>query len=176
MRYLVTGTLVLTAVLGSAPVFAQERALLIANATTAAPTSITENATVMDWKGNTLRAGSNGWVCFPDPPGMEAAPMCVDGPWQAWAGAWQNRTAVDIERAGIAYMLMGDAGASNIDPHAAGATPDNDWVKSGPHLMLIVPDLADLEGFPTDPEDGGPWVMWKGTPYAHVMIPVPGHR
>jgi len=25
---------------------------------------------------------------------------------------------------------------------------------------------------PTDPKSGGPWVMWKGTPYAHVMVPV----
>ncbi|CAN5783093.1 hypothetical protein BH23GEM9_BH23GEM9_28980 [soil metagenome] len=38
------------------------------------------------------------------------------------------------------------------------------WVRSGPHLMLIVPDPAELEGFPTDPENGGPWVMWKGAP------------
>jgi hypothetical protein len=25
---------------------------------------------------------------------------------------------------------------------------------------------------PTDPKSGGPWVMWKGTPYAHLMVPV----
>jgi len=29
-----------------------------------------------------------------------------------------------------------------------------------------------LEGISTDPHNGGPFVMWKGTPYAHVMIPV----
>ena len=22
-----------------------------------------------------------------------------------------------------------------------------------------------------DPENGGPYVMWKGTPYAHIMVP-----
>jgi hypothetical protein len=22
------------------------------------------------------------------------------------------------------------------------------------------------------PDHGGPWVMWKGTPYEHVMIPI----
>jgi hypothetical protein len=24
---------------------------------------------------------------------------------------------------------------------------------------------------PTDWTKGGPWVMWKGTPYAHIMVP-----
>jgi hypothetical protein len=24
----------------------------------------------------------------------------------------------------------------------------------------------------TDPWNGGPYVMWKGTPYAHIMVPV----
>ena len=24
---------------------------------------------------------------------------------------------------------------------------------------------------PTDPHSGGPWVMWRGTPYAHLMVP-----
>ena len=27
-------------------------------------------------------------------------------------------------------------------------------------------------GLSTDPKNGGPWVMWKGTPYAHIMAPV----
>jgi hypothetical protein len=38
--------------------------------------------------------------------------------------------------------------------------------------MVIVPDLALLEGIPTDPKTGGPFIMWKGTPYAHIMVPV----
>lgn len=50
--------------------------------------------------------------------------------------------------------------------------PDNQWVRTGPHLMVIVPDKALLEGIPTDPRAGGPYVMWKDTPFAHVMIPV----
>jgi len=29
-----------------------------------------------------------------------------------------------------------------------------------------------LDAFSTDPKNGGPWVMWKGTPYAHLMVPV----
>jgi hypothetical protein len=170
----ITGAIALAALLVAAPSFAQDHSAVVANALRAAPASIAANATVMDWAGNTLREGTNGWVCFPDPPKMEAASMCLDAPWQAWAGAWQNREPVTLEHAGIAYMLMRDAGASNIDPYAEGPTADNEWVESGPHIMLIVPDPAALEGFSTDPSNGGPWVMWKDTPYAHVMIPVAG--
>jgi hypothetical protein len=38
--------------------------------------------------------------------------------------------------------------------------------------MVIVPDLEMLEGVSTDPYNGGPWIMWPGTPYAHLMIPI----
>ncbi len=162
----------LISVSACSPSAAQDNAAIIANALEAAPASISEHAAVMDWSGTTLREGTNGWVCFPDPPNMEAAPMCMDEPWMTWANAWQSKTAVEIDRPGIAYMLMGDAGASNTDPHATGETADNEWVVSGPHLMLIVPDPASLAAIGTDPAQGGPWVMWDGTPYAHVMIPV----
>ena len=38
--------------------------------------------------------------------------------------------------------------------------------------MVIAPDAAQLEGLSTDPHKGGAYVMWKGTPYAHIMVPV----
>ena len=151
---------------------AQDADAIIEDALSAAPSSVAENATVMDWEQNVLREGTNGWTCLPSPPSIESAPMCMDQPWLEWAHAWMNREAVEIDRVGISYMLQGDAGASNIDPFAEGPTEDNQWVEEGPHLMIIVPDPAALEGIPTDPENGGPYVMWKGTPYAHIMVPV----
>lgn len=48
---------------------------------------------------------------------------------------------------------------------------DNEWIEEGAHLMIIAPAKL-LDAFPTDPENGGPYVMWKGTPYAHLMVPV----
>ncbi len=72
---------------------------------------------------------------------------------------------------GIAYMLKGDAGSSNTDPFATGPAPGNDWVVAPPHVMVLYEDLKMLDAFPTDPKVGGPWVMWKGTPYAHLMVP-----
>lgn len=144
----------------------------IAEARAAAPPSITDRATFVDWDGTVLREGTNGWTCMPSPPGFRETPMCLDGPWVAWAQAWQSRAPVHINRVGIGYMMVGDAGASNTDPFATAPVPGNEWVVSGPHLMVITPNLDDMKPLPTDPENGGPWVMWQGTPYAHVMIPI----
>lgn len=131
-----------------------------------------EGATVLDWKGKVLQQGDNGYTCMPTPPSMVGrAPMCLDAVWMAWAEAWQNRQPFTAEALGIAYMLEGDEGASNIDPYAEGATEDNQWVVEGPHLMIIAPPGL-VEAFPTDPDHGGPYLMWEGTDYQHLMVPV----
>ena len=143
---------------------------MIKDALSATIPAIAEGATVVDWEDNVLKEGDNGWTCFPTPPQFEKAPMCMDAPWLSWAEGWMNQGPVNISGVGIAYMLAGDSGASNSDPYAT--EPGEDWVVGGPHLMIIAPDPAMLDDMPTDPKNGGPWVMWKGTPYAHVMVPV----
>jgi hypothetical protein len=144
----------------------------IARAMSAAPPEISRKATVMeigaDGKMKELRAGTNGWVCMLEPNGV---PMCLDKEWQGWADAWVNKTDPQIKNVGLAYMLKGDKGASNTDPYAQKPTADNKWVVSGPHVMVLTPDAAQLDALPTDPNNGGPWVMWKGTKYAHIMVP-----
>ena len=74
--------------------------------------------------------------------------------------------------AGCACSTWGDKGASNTDPYATKKTADNQWVVSGPHIMLLPVDVKELDAYPTDWSKGGPWVMWKGTPYAHIMVPM----
>ncbi len=69
-------------------------------------------------------------------------------------------------------MLHGGSDASNTDPFATEPAPGEEWIESGPHIMIVVPESAALENLPTDPTSGGPYVMWKGTPYAHIMVPV----
>ena len=129
-------------------------------------------AQVVDWEGNVLQEGDNGYVCLPTPPMLAGtAPMCMDAEWMEWADAWQNKKDFAADRIGISYMLAGDEGASNIDPYAEGPTDDNEWIVEGPHLMIIAPP-GMLDSFPTDPQSGGPYVMWKDTPYEHLMVPV----
>jgi hypothetical protein len=144
----------------------------IAKAVSAAPPEIGKHATVMaagaDGQMKELRAGTNGWMC------MVAAgnPMCLDKEWQAWGDAWMNKKdPPQPKTVGVAYMLRGDTGASNTDPYATKQTPDNQWVVSGPHIMILPTDRNQLDTLSTDPTTGGPWVMWKGTKYAHIMVP-----
>lgn len=144
----------------------------IESALSAAPASVADRATVVDHSGAVLRQGDNGWICMPDPEAPNNSPMCLDEPWQELIDALMNQRQPSVSRIGISYMLQGDMPVSNIDPYATAPTADNQWLHDGlPHIMLVVPDNSILEGISTDPANGGPWVMWKGTPYAHVMIP-----
>lgn len=151
----------------------QDKEALIASAISAAPASVSADARVMDWQQNVLREGSNGWTCLPDMPDSPGNdPMCLDEPWLKWAHAWMTKTKPTVSGIGFGYMMRGDSPASNTDPFAEGPTADNEWISDPvPHIMMIVPDPSVLDGLPTDPKNGGPWVMWRGTPYVHVMIP-----
>ena len=81
--------------------------------------------------------------------------------------------AAPPDSVGFVYMLAGDDGASNTDPYAKASSPGNHWVKTGPHVMIVGPAASSM-GYPatTDPDPTKPFVMWPGTPYAHLMIPV----
>lgn len=154
----------------------------IADAMAAAPASIARDATIKDWPSApggdlvVLRQGTNGWVCLPTPPSSSRLlrdPMCIDGEWQRWLSAYLRKEAPRLTGVGYSYMLASDAEGSNTDPFATQATPDNHWHKVGPHVMVVYPDARMYEALSTDPASGGPYVMWKGTPYAHVMWPTP---
>ena len=75
---------------------------------------------------------------------------------------------------GIAYMLHGDIGTSNTDPYATAPAGKSDWVVSGPHIMVLPADPNRVAAVQADYRIGQPFQMWRGTPYAHIMIPVGG--
>jgi hypothetical protein len=163
---------------GHAPAAAGPRAAagdpaLVANALSAAPASIAAGATVMGHDGRVLRKGTTDWVCMPDMPDVpNDTPMCLDAPWRDFIDAWMKKRTPQVTRLGFGYMLQGDMPVSNTDPFATAPTADNQWIAHGdPHVMVLLPDRALLDALPTDPKGGGPFVMWKGTPYAHVMVP-----
>jgi hypothetical protein len=98
-------------------------------------------------------------------------PWCVDASWQNLLDALKNKKAPSYKKVGIAYMLAGDAPISNITLN--GKKADGDWVEGlKAHLMILVPDKTMFDNISTDPNNGGPWIMWPKTPYAHIMIPI----
>jgi len=137
----------------------------------AAPASITENAMIMASDGAMLREGSNGWTCMPDSGPGSSHPMCNDAVWMELMTAVASNAPFKTTRIGISYMLAGDDNVNNADPFDTHQDPGEVWVQEGPHLMIVVPSEA-LEGLSDDPNNGGPYVMWKDTPYAHIMVPV----
>lgn len=145
----------------------------LAKVMTGAPAAIVKGATIvkMDQSGamQTLRQGTNDFTCMTIPDGT---PMCTDkNGWQWMASMMTHK--LPPSAIGFAYMLAGDGGASNTDPAATAATPTNHWVKTGPHVMILGPAAKSL-GYPRTPDADPtkPYVMWAGTPYEHVMIPV----
>jgi hypothetical protein len=144
----------------------------INSATSAGPNSLTKHATIMKWNGEVLREGTNGWTCLPDIPdngGID--PWCVDASWRNLLDALMNDKSPSYDKVGIAYMLAGDAPISNITP--AGKKEDGNWVEGlKAHLMILVPDHTMFDNISTDPNNGGPWVMWPNTSFAHIMIPI----
>jgi hypothetical protein len=143
-------------------------------AESAAPASLSKHATIMDRAGNVIRQGTNGWMCIPDNPDTPGTdPMCMNEPWVGFGEAVKNKRSPTYTQVGIAYMLQGDRPVSNTDPYAKEPKPGEDWVEGlGAHIMVLVPDQASLKNLSTDSKNGGPWVMWAGTPYAHIMIPI----
>ena len=70
-------------------------------------------------------------------------------------------------------MLVEGSDASNTDPYALGSEEGNNWITTGPHVMVVnAPEM--MAGYPAEPapDTTQPYVMWAGTPYAHLMIPV----
>ena len=151
----------------------------IQDALNAAPESLAKNASVMDFPEKEggdlveLQKGSNDWTCFPDyplSPGKD--PMCVDKQGMLWMQAYITQKSPDLTQAGLAYMLQGGSDASNTDPFAQKPTAGDDWITTPSHTMVFPVGKLDQTVYSKDPKNGGPWIMWAGTPYEHLMVPV----
>jgi hypothetical protein len=169
----------------AAPALAQQHkmapmsdAKLIKSAESAAPGSISKGATIIamgqDGKMREVRKGTNGWTCMPDNPTTPGPdPMCMDKNALEWATAWMEHKAPPTAKVGFMYMMAGGTDASNTDPYAQKPEASNNWVKTGPHVM-VVGAKGMMEGYPRDakPDTTKPYVMWPDTPYEHLMLPV----
>ena len=152
----------------------------IQEAMSAGPESVVKDAAVMDFPSGEsmnlveLRKGTNDWTCLPDfpvSPGKD--PMCLDNKQgMLWMQAYMTKGTPALAQNGIAYMLAGGSDASNTDPFATGPTEGEDWITTGPHTMILPAGDLDENVYGTDPKKGGPWIMWSGTPYEHLMVPV----
>ena len=78
------------------------------------------------------------------------------------------------DKVGFIYMLKGGWDFSNTDPYATKPTNGRPTI-TGPHVMVVGPAVKALPGYDRTGEGANtaiPYVMWKDTPYEHLMIPV----
>jgi hypothetical protein len=143
----------------------------LAKVKTAAPEPILNKASIIMMqagKPKELQAGSNGFTCLIAPDGT---PLCADKNGMDWMTAVGARTNPP-DTIGFIYMLAGDTGTTNHDPHQRDTRLH--WVQTGPHVMIVGPRVREMSGYPrtadvADPNQ--PYVMFPGTPYEHLMLP-----
>ena len=152
---------------------------MIKSAMSAAPKKVGGAATIVvmgaDGKMRTLREGTNGFTCMPDNPATPGPdPMCMDKAAWEWAANMGGHKPPATGKVGLMYMLAGGTDASNTDPYAPKPSAKKDWVKTGTHIMIVGADASFYDQYPKSakPDTSVPYVMWAGTPYQHLMIPV----
>jgi hypothetical protein len=165
----------------------------IANALSAGPEAITKNATVMDWPvnlrdgmshGRVLREGNNGWTCMPDVPGRpQHDPMCADETMMQWLMATLAGKKPNIDKVGLAYMLIGEARQGQGAAPAKDPAQVKEWFYIGPHIMIILPDAAKeaLTSINQDLSNNLPYISFlsaspDGTPIWVIPVAKGGDR
>jgi len=144
----------------------------IARALSAGPASVTAGAAVVNFDAHgkvvQLRKGTNGWTCIAGQPNVVGGdPMCADQQSMIWAGDWMGHKPKPTNtKPGIVYMLAGGSDWSATDPWATKGTP----IHEPPHWMIMWPYDPKVSGLSGTPSTTGTWIMFSGTPYAHLMI------
>jgi hypothetical protein len=144
----------------------------IKRAMSAGPPEITQSAKIIDKDahGHTvvLREGSNGFTCTPgNLNAVGDPPTCADQPSMQWAADFAARKPKPTNTVpGITYMLAGASQRSDSDPFDQTSLP----VAIGPHWMIMWPFDAKATGLPVTHRDRGAYIMWNGSPYAHLHI------
>jgi hypothetical protein len=150
-------------------------AQFVREAATGAPRSISGKASVAriekDGKVTMVRPGTNSFTCTLMPDGSDA-PFCGDKNAWAWmVAAMSHQPKPPNSEPGISYMARGGVhyetakGEIVMEPGAGTST-----VKEPPHWMLMWPVDPATSGLPTRPNPMGVYVMFAGTPYAHLMV------
>jgi hypothetical protein len=144
----------------------------IERAMSAGPPEIARSAKIIDKDAMghiaVLREGSNGFTCMPGNPNLIGEPpMCADGPSMQWAADFAAHKPKPTNTIpGIAYMLAGATQRSDSDPYDQ-TTPA---ISVPPHWMIMWPFDPKATGLPATHRDSGAYIMWAGSPYAHVHV------
>lgn len=151
----------------------------IDSALSAAPQAVAQNATVVERDPQSgqlrmLKQGSNGWTCMPDDPRTPGNdPKCMDKTALAWTQSHTAQQQPQAHKVGIIYMLAGASDASDTDQQAISPTAQQQWVSSGPVILIVGGDApSQMDDLPQNAaQPDAPHQMWNASAYQYVMIP-----
>jgi hypothetical protein len=144
----------------------------IARAMSAGPADVAKGARIVDTdaRGKMVvpREGNNGFTCMPGNPNVVGdPPMCVDAASMQWfADAKAHKPKPTNTVPGITYMLAGATQRSDSDPNDMTSMP----IEVGPHWMIMWPFDPKTTGLPTTHKPTGAYIMYAGSPYAHLHV------
>jgi hypothetical protein len=93
--------------------------------------------------------------------------MCADKASMQWFKDFaEHHSKPSTTVPGITYMLAGATQRSDADPY----DKTSPLIQIGPHWMIMRPFDPKATGLPTTHRSTGAYIMWAGTPYAHVHV------
>jgi hypothetical protein len=144
----------------------------IARAIAAGPRHVTSSARIVGidalGKRMVLREGSNGFTCQPGNPKVLGRPAsCSNEAARQWSADLAAHKAKPTNaEPGIIYMLAGATERNVSSPSDETGSP----ITIGPQWIIIWPFDPKTSGLSATPKDTGAYIMWAGTPYAHLHI------
>ncbi len=162
--------------------FAQAPAADLEKALSALPTQAREGATVIKWNPDhtyeTLRKGTNSWVCY-DQSGLPSEQpysiQCTS--IKNLERVAQNRKFETIEdrKERQAAIDKAEADGSRVKPEYGSVfitVSGKDASTTRRHMTVAVPGATTQStGLPDNNKLGGAWIMNAGTSTAHIMTP-----
>ncbi|MGQ0811582.1 MAG: hypothetical protein ACT4OO_10210 [Nitrospiraceae bacterium] len=145
-------------------------------ALSAAPMHISRDAGVMlpgeDGKLVEVKKGTNGFTCISTVNNRpEPDPMCFDAAVGQWVDALVNKQEKPGNTVpGISYMARGGFHWEKDGKILMNEEPGAKLVKEPPHWMLMWPFTSQETKLPTLPNSSGAYIMFDGTPFAHLMV------
>lgn len=144
----------------------------IAQAMSAGPIDVAKSAKIVDTDAHgkvvVLREENNGFTCMPgDPRAVGDPPMCADAAAMQWSADFKARKPKPTNTVpGIIYMLAGATQRSDTDP----GDTTSPAIPIGPHWMILWPFDPKATGLPAMHKPTGAYIMWAGSPYAHLHV------
>jgi hypothetical protein len=144
-------------------------------ALSATPARIAKDAGVMvygaDGKLIEVKTSINGFTCIPTIMNLPVPdPICMDAASNQWMNdIMSNAPKPSNTVPGIAYMARGGSHYEKngkVVMSGEGAKV----VKEPPHWMIMWPFDAAASKLPMAPNPSGVYIMFEGSPYAHLMV------